>query len=337
MARSAKLDRRRRVKEMSSAALDMAAQHTTPQGPTPLVAAPVPPLPSTPLGSLPSTPLMAQALPLIRASRHPSPSPGGTLRDLGQRAEEVKRRVGTEEQRRMAASCLNSARSAQELHEALQRARRVGGLEEEAGAARRRLEALKVHAHPSINLGRSLPPPGSPSSASASPLGLRSLSPRSVTRAARISASEQTRRTERLQQVFRSFDLDTSGMMSTDELFAVGCARRKCMHKASEWSEAKNESMMMKMDQGANGEVSEVDFIRYFQTSDGALSRETDEFDAACDEFLEAAAYLRKLRVGPGVRVLDQHLTVRDLVKVSVLVTLFLYLMQLCNSGKRLS
>jgi len=98
---------------------------------------------------------------------------------------------------------------------------------------------------------------------------------------------ESIDREAELKKVFALFDLDGSGVISSDELMCLGEARAKTGHKKREWTTEMNEAMIEKMDQGTeDGRVDSSEFVLYFM---GTLkSVENADFMKTMEEFREA-------------------------------------------------
>jgi hypothetical protein len=139
---------------------------------------------------------------------------------------------------------------------------------------------------------------------------------------------DDSMRRERLRYVYRSFDIDDNGSLTPEELFMIGKARREVGQKRTVWNEEKHQKMLGHMGQGAQGDVTEEDFTRYFLSGEGALPRGATEFNVACDEFLEAAAWLRRYKAHNGIW-LDQTVTYRGVLKMVLIVLVAVWMAQL--------
>ena len=100
-------------------------------------------------------------------------------------------------------------------------------------------------------------------------------------------------REERQQQlvaVFQEFDLDGSGVIEAGELLQLGQMRRRLGQKGGEWSEAKNNRLIRRMDANGDGEISQDEFSTHFER---ALPREAREFETTVRQFMEVAKACR--------------------------------------------
>ena len=93
-------------------------------------------------------------------------------------------------------------------------------------------------------------------------------------------------RKERLQECFKGFDIDSGGTIGTDELMQLGTARRKLGQKSGTWTKEQNVRMISKMKGGGRGEVTEAEFVKFF---DETLGRDREDFDANIAQFLNVA------------------------------------------------
>ena len=71
--------------------------------------------------------------------------------------------------------------------------------------------------------------------------------------------------------MFEEFDLDHSGHIEANELFALGQARRHAGHKQGEWTHEKTNAMIKHMG-GEDGRVQKDGFVEYFQELSLSLS-----------------------------------------------------------------
>ena len=98
-------------------------------------------------------------------------------------------------------------------------------------------------------------------------------------------------RQQELRKVFRQFDLDDSGEIASDELMALGTARRALGQKQGAWTEEKNARLVANMDASGDGLVDEKEFCQYF---DSKLPSDTEEFKQIMTQFMEVAKACRK-------------------------------------------
>eukprot|EP00658_Telonema_sp_P-2_P023334 TRINITY_DN19347_c0_g1_i3.p1 TRINITY_DN19347_c0_g1~~TRINITY_DN19347_c0_g1_i3.p1 ORF type:complete len:1234 (-),score=409.87 TRINITY_DN19347_c0_g1_i3:112-3777(-) len=101
-----------------------------------------------------------------------------------------------------------------------------------------------------------------------------------------------------LREVFKAFDIDSGGTIGSEELLALGKARRATGQASGDWTEQRNARLIARMtgDQGASGEVTENEFVTYF---DDVLSSSPEEFDREIKNFMTVAEKVR----GRGSRV----------------------------------
>lgn len=85
-------------------------------------------------------------------------------------------------------------------------------------------------------------------------------------------------RTGRLREVFKMFDIDNGGTIGEDELLELGIARRKTGQASGEWTRERNARLIARMtkDGGRSGEVTESEFVDYF---DQVLPPSPEEFE----------------------------------------------------------
>ena len=69
-------------------------------------------------------------------------------------------------------------------------------------------------------------------------------------------------RTTSLQKVYTEFDLDGGGDVGSDEMLALGQARRALGQKSGEWTEANNEKLLRHMNADGEGNVTAESFVR---------------------------------------------------------------------------
>ena len=100
---------------------------------------------------------------------------------------------------------------------------------------------------------------------------------------------------EALQRVYDEFDLNGDGAVSSEEMLALGQARRDLGQKGGKWTAEQNEAMMCKMGVDQHGHVSKGHFVSYFEEE---LSHVPDDFARTISAFLQCARTLRQRDVG---------------------------------------
>merc|ERR1712216_487741 len=100
----------------------------------------------------------------------------------------------------------------------------------------------------------------------------------------RAQKEKNDRRASALRGVYREFDLDGGGDVGGEEMLALGKARRKLGQKKGEWTEEMNRNLLSNMGADKKGNVSEGNFVSYFNAS---LSIEDSEFDTTVRQFLD--------------------------------------------------
>jgi len=104
---------------------------------------------------------------------------------------------------------------------------------------------------------------------------------------ARGAAVDRVDRRAVLNTVFEMFDLDCGGTISSDELMALGQARRQLGQKGGDCDAVRNERLMVSMNADVDGNVTRSNFVNYFNQS---LSSVDDrDFMVAMDQFETAA------------------------------------------------
>ena len=108
-----------------------------------------------------------------------------------------------------------------------------------------------------------------------------------------MSATDQPKagRLQELLKVFGVFDLDGSGSIEASELLQLGKMRRKLGQSKGEWSEAKNNRMVKKMDENGDGVIDGPEFSEYFEQ---ALPQDAKAFNVVVGEFMEVAEACRE-------------------------------------------
>ena len=109
------------------------------------------------------------------------------------------------------------------------------------------------------------------------------------------SGSSVSHRESVLRTVFNEFDLDGSGDVGEEEMFALGRKRRALGQKSGEWTLEMNRQMLRNMGVNAHGLVSQDDFVSYF---DQKLPRDPEMFAAEVERFLQCAYELRDTKLG---------------------------------------
>ena len=99
-------------------------------------------------------------------------------------------------------------------------------------------------------------------------------------------ATDRLHRAHRLSEVFNLFDMDDSDSIGREELLQLGRARRELGQKGGEWTEEKNDALLLSLDTDGSGDVSRLEFLRAF---DASLPKEREPFDATIEQFLRAA------------------------------------------------
>jgi len=99
--------------------------------------------------------------------------------------------------------------------------------------------------------------------------------------------SEKDRRAEALWMVFKMFDLDQSGTLTSEELLRLGQKRRELGQVGGEWDEASNNQLVAELGGGEDGIVTGENFVEYFGVILVSLSSE--DFDAAIEQFRQVA------------------------------------------------
>eukprot|EP00658_Telonema_sp_P-2_P057715 TRINITY_DN4612_c0_g1_i1.p1 TRINITY_DN4612_c0_g1~~TRINITY_DN4612_c0_g1_i1.p1 ORF type:complete len:1744 (+),score=612.88 TRINITY_DN4612_c0_g1_i1:27-5258(+) len=96
-----------------------------------------------------------------------------------------------------------------------------------------------------------------------------------------------------LKDVFGKFDIDSSGFIGSDELLALGKARRSSGQKGGDWTEAQNRRLLSRIanDNGASGNISEKEFCQFFLDT---LPTNKSEFETEINQFYEVARIVSK-------------------------------------------
>eukprot|EP00656_Telonema_subtile_P041217 TRINITY_DN4634_c0_g1_i2.p1 TRINITY_DN4634_c0_g1~~TRINITY_DN4634_c0_g1_i2.p1 ORF type:complete len:476 (+),score=126.26 TRINITY_DN4634_c0_g1_i2:391-1818(+) len=105
---------------------------------------------------------------------------------------------------------------------------------------------------------------------------------------------EDVHRDVALRRVFEEFDLDDCGVIEAAELMQLGKARRALGQKQSDWTEEKNAKLVRKMDANGDGEIDVSEFVHHFGAS---LPKDSQEFAAVIDQFMEVAKACRARKV----------------------------------------
>ena len=100
-------------------------------------------------------------------------------------------------------------------------------------------------------------------------------------------------RERKLANVFKRFDLDSSGAIEAAELMILGQARRELAHRSGTWTKDMNAKLVSTMDRNGDGKISLDEFTRYFNSS---LPPARDDFDAHVSNFLQVADTVRKAK-----------------------------------------
>ena len=98
-------------------------------------------------------------------------------------------------------------------------------------------------------------------------------------------------RRAKLLKVFGVFDLDGSGSIEASELLQLGKMRRQLGQSKGEWSEAKNNRMVKKMDENGDGVIDGPEFSEYFEQ---ALPTDKRVFDLVVSQFTVMAQVCRE-------------------------------------------
>jgi len=103
----------------------------------------------------------------------------------------------------------------------------------------------------------------------------------------------KTERMAKLRLVFSKFDMDSSGKIDVEEMYALGKERRKLKHKTSEWTRGKTVNLFRRMGAPTN-EASRDQFVSYFLAN---LAGSDDKaFSSTIEQFLTEAETLDAVR-----------------------------------------
>jgi len=93
-----------------------------------------------------------------------------------------------------------------------------------------------------------------------------------------------------LSLVFKEFDHDDNGNISSTELLKLGQARRSTGQKAGVWTDEQNRNLIAKMDANGDGVIDQSEFVRHFSSS---LPKETQGFQTIVQQFMDIARHVR--------------------------------------------
>ena len=93
-----------------------------------------------------------------------------------------------------------------------------------------------------------------------------------------------------LQRVYKEFDINCDGTVSSREMLALGQARRDLGQKGGEWTKEHNRRMMRAMKADQHDCVSMKNFVKYFNSE---LPHDPTEFERTIAEFLKCARAIR--------------------------------------------
>ncbi len=100
------------------------------------------------------------------------------------------------------------------------------------------------------------------------------------------AAMDTAYRHAKLREVFCEFDLDGSHVVDFKELLMLGKVRRELGHKAGEWTDENNATLLAAIGADQKGDVTMDMFVTYF---DSILPSTPDVFEISVQEFVACA------------------------------------------------